>query len=162
VRAGRFVGHPAPVARLSITHVDDPPWHEVKAQLHGERRVSVWEKYLEWTPDRMVLYARYDAGMLVERHGHRSDHLVYVLAGGITVGDVACPPGTSIVLERGAVFGPIEAGSEGALLLEVMMGDPRAVPEDREAFAVLLAERGITPLPNPPLELPAWFGERTD
>ena len=46
--------------RLVFRHVDDVPWQEVKAQRHGERRVSVWEKHLEWTPERLVLYARYD------------------------------------------------------------------------------------------------------
>jgi hypothetical protein len=134
----------------------------VKAQQHGDRRVSIHEKYLEWTPDLMVLYARYDPGMLVERHGHRSDHIVYVIEGEITVGDVACGPGTNIVLEQGAVFGPIEAGPRGALMLEVMMGDPRAVPADPDGFERLLAERGVVGLPNPPFEAPAWFGTRTD
>jgi quercetin dioxygenase-like cupin family protein len=145
-----------------ITRIDDVEWQEVKAQQHGDRRVSVWEKYLEWTPELMVLYARYDPGMLIERHGHLSDHIVYVLDGEITVGNERCAAGTNIVLPKGAVFGPIEAGANGALLLEVMMGDPRAVPADPEAHAALLAARGITPLPNPPLETPAWFGERTD
>ena len=129
------------MAELKITHVDDVPWQEVKAQRHGDTRVSIWEKYLEWTPGLMVLYARYDPGM---------------------VGDVLCPPGTNIVLEEGAVFGPIEAGPRGALMLEIMTGDPRAVAADPEAFAELLAARGITPLPNPPIEAPPWFGERTD
>jgi len=151
-----------PEPRCSITHVDDVSWQEVKAQQHGDRRVSVWEKYLEWTPDRMALYGRYDPGMLIERHGHRSDHIVYVLDGEITVGDVVCRPGTNIVLEEGAVFGPIEAGADGAVLFEIMMGDPRAVPADRPGFERVCAERGITPLPNPPLVAPAWFGERTD
>lgn len=150
------------MAELKITRIDDAPWQEVKAQQHGDRRVSIHEKYLEWTPDLMVLYARYDPGMLVERHGHRSDHIVYVIEGEITVGDVACGPGTNIVLEHGAVFGPIEAGPQGALLLEVMMGDPRAVPADPDGFERLLAERGIVALPNPPFEAPAWFGTRTD
>ncbi|TML39246.1 MAG: hypothetical protein E6G27_11375 [Actinobacteria bacterium] len=145
-----------------IARVEDVAWQEVKAQLHGERRVSVWERYLEWSPGLMVLYARYDPGMLVERHGHLSNHVVYVLQGQITVGDVVCSPSTSIVLEEGAVFGPIEAGPDGALLLEIMTGDPRAVPADREGFAALLAQRGISPLPNPPIEAPAWFGTRTD
>jgi hypothetical protein len=150
------------MAELRIAHVDDAEWQEVKAQQHGDTRVSVWEKYLEWTPDLMVLYARYDPGMLIERHGHMSDHIVYVLDGEISVGDVSCRPGTNLVLERGAAFGPIEAGPQGALLLEVMMGDPRAVPADPEAFAALLRERGITPLPNRPVQAPTWFGERTD
>src|SRR4051795_5697185 len=113
---------------LRITRTADVEWQEVKAQQHGDRRVSVWEKYLEWTPGLMVLYARYDPGMLTERHGHMSDHIVYVLEGEITVGDHRCSPGTNIVLEQGAEFGPIEAGADGALLLEIMMGDPRAVP----------------------------------
>ncbi len=147
---------------LRIRHLDDVEWQEVKAQQHGDRRVSIWEKYLEWTPELMVLYARYDAGMLTERHGHMSDHIVYVLDGEITVGDVRCAKGTNIVLERGAVFGPIEAGPDGALLLEVMMGDPRAVPADSDGFAALLAARGITPLPNPPFTAPPWFAPRTD
>jgi hypothetical protein len=85
-----------------------------------------------------------------------------VLEGEITVGGEVCRPGTNIVLDQGAVFGPIEAGPDGALLLEIMMGDPRADSADKEEFERLCAERGITPLPNPPLEAPPWFGERTD
>ena len=150
------------MAELRITHLEDVPWQEVKAQQHRDRRVSVWEKYLSWTPELLVLYARYDPGMLVERHGHRSDHVVWVIEGEIRVGDELCGAGTNIVLEQGAVFGPIEAGPEGALMLEIMAGDPRAVPADPEGFAAICAERGITPLPNPPIDAPAWFGERSD
>jgi hypothetical protein len=145
-----------------IVHLDDREWIEVKAQERDGKRVSIWEKYLEWTPELMVLYARYEPGFFTERHGHKSDHIVYVLEGEITVGDVVCTPGTNIVLDQGAVFGPIEAGPEGALLLEIMMGDPRADSADKEEFERLCAERGITPLPNPPFEAPPWFGERTD
>jgi len=153
--------------RLRIIRLEDVPWQEVKAQQHGDRRVSVWEKYLEWTPERMVLYGRYDPGMLLERHGHRSDHLVHVLEGSIDVwsdlgGKEPCGPGTTLILPVGAAMGPIEAGPEGALLFEVMLGDPRSVPADPESFAALLAERGVTPLPNPTIDAPAWFGPRTD
>jgi hypothetical protein len=147
---------------LRVTNVDDIEWQEVKAQAHGDRRVSVWEKYLEWSPHLLVLYAKYDPGMLVERHGHRSDHVVFVISGELRVGDRACGPGTNLVLEEGAVFGPIEAGPDGAVLLEIMMGDPRAVPADRAEFEALCAARGITPLPNPPITAPEWFGDRTD
>jgi hypothetical protein len=145
-----------------ITRIDEIEWQEVKAQQHGDRRVSIWEKYLEWTPELMVLYARYDPGMLVERHGHRSDHIVYVIEGELNVGGVPCPAGTNIVLDTGEVFGPIEAGPDGAVLLEVMMGDPRSVPADVDGFGALLAGRGVAPLPNPPFEAPSWFGDRTD
>jgi len=148
--------------RLRIIRLEDVPWQEVKAQRHGERRVSVWEKYVEWTPERLVLYGRYDPGMLIERHGHRSDHLVHVLDGWLDVGGERCGPGTTLVLPLGAAMGPIEAGPEGATLFEVMLGDPRSVPADRDGFAALLAERGVEPLPNPPIDAPPWFGERTD
>ena len=145
-----------------FVHVDDVPWQEVKTQAHGDRRVSIWEKYLEWSPSLMVLYAKYDPGMLVERHGHASDHVVFVLSGMVRVGDVACGPGMSVVLPVGAVFGPIEAGPEGAEMFEIMAGDPRAVPADRAGFDALCAARGVTPLPNPPIDAPPWFGDRTD
>jgi hypothetical protein len=147
---------------LRIVHLADVPWQEVKAQQHGDRRVSVWEKYLEWTPERMVLYGRYDPGMLIERHGHRSDHLVHVVDGSITVGNEVCGPGTTLFLPVGAAMGPIEAGLDGAVMFEVMLGDPRAVPADRAGFDALLAERGVQPLPNPPIEAPTWFAPRTD
>ena len=148
--------------RLAFRRLSDEPWREVKAQLHGDRRVSIWEKYLEWTPERLCLYARYDPGMITERHGHRSDHVVFVLEGELNVGGEECPAGTHITLEEGAVFGPIIAGKDGALLYEIMLGDPRAVPADKAGFEKLCAERGVTPLPNPPLDMPDWVGERTD
>jgi hypothetical protein len=148
--------------RLVFRHLDQEDWIEVKAQMHGDVRVSIWEKYLEWTPNFLSLYARYDPHMITERHGHMSDHIVFVLEGEITVGDTLCTQGMHITLEKGAVFGPIIAGDEGALLYEIMMGDPRAVPADKEGFLKLCAERGVEPLPNPPVEFPEWVGGRTD
>jgi hypothetical protein len=151
--------------RLAFRTLEETPWIEVKAQLHGDKRVSIWEKWLEFTPERLSLYARYDPHVVVERHGHMSDHIVFVLEGEIDVGGRSCPAGTHITLEKGAVFGPIIAGPQGALLYEIMMGDPRSVPADRAGFEKLCAERGVQPLPNPPIDpalRPAFFGERLD
>src|SRR5262249_9855841 len=67
--------------RLHFVNIADVPWTEVIAQLHGERRVSVHEKFLEWNAKRMVVLGRYDPHVVIERHGHASDHLVYVLDG---------------------------------------------------------------------------------
>jgi hypothetical protein len=135
--------------RLAFVHVDDVPWTEVVAQQHGDRRVSVHEKFLEWTPERMVVLGRYDPGMVVERHGHASDNLVFVLEGELVVGDRHCPVGTLVVLEQGATFGPLVAGEEGALLFETWTGDVTPVPADKAGYHRLLEERGITRLPNP-------------
>lgn len=148
-----------------ICHLDDSEWIEVKAQQHGDQRVSIWERWLEFNPHCLSLYAKYDPNVLVERHGHMSDHLVFVIEGEITIADQHCPAGSHIFLDKDAVFGPIVAGPQGARLFEVMMGDPRALPADRPGFEQLCAERGVEPLPNPPIDpalLPEWFGERTD
>src|SRR4051794_4635117 len=37
-------GEGARMPELKITHLEDVEWQEVKAQQHGDRRVSVWEK----------------------------------------------------------------------------------------------------------------------
>ena len=141
--------------RLAFVHVDDVPWNEVIAQMHGDQRVSVHEKFLEWTARQMVVLGRYDPRVVVERHGHKSNHLVYVLEGDLTIGDRSCPTGTLVVLELGATFGPLIAGDHGALLLEVWMGDPAPVPADKEEYQTLLRQRGIVRLPPPPIQRPA-------
>jgi quercetin dioxygenase-like cupin family protein len=144
-----------PAPRLAFVHADDVPWTEVIAQRHGERRVSVHEKFLEWNAQRMVVLGRYDPDVVIERHGHASDHLVYVLEGDLQVGERHCPAGTLVVLEHGAVFGPLIAGAQGALLFETWAGDPRPVPADKEGYHALLKEKGIVRLPNPRFTKPA-------
>ena len=146
-------GRPTP--KLVFVNAAEIPWQEVVAQRHGERRVSVHEKFLEWTKERMVVLGRYDPRVVIERHGHKSDHLVYVLEGDLTVGDRHCPTGTLIVLEAGAAFGPLVAGERGALLFETWAGDPGPVPTDKEGYSALLRERGIERLPPPRIVRPA-------
>jgi len=138
-------------------HADDLKWQEVRAQQHGERRASVREKWLEFTPEILTLYARWDPGMIVHRHGHNSDHLVFVLEGEMSCGEVRCTKGMHIWLERGAALGPLIAGPQGVELFEVMLGDPRSWPADPEGFAKLLAQRGVQPLENPPIDMPEWL-----
>jgi hypothetical protein len=143
-------------------HLDDVPWQQVRTQMHPDGQRSVWEKWLAFRrdPPYLSLYARYDPGMVVRRHGHWSDHVVFVLGGELTCGDVRCRTGTHIELPKGAAFGPLIAGPEGAELFEVMMGDPRSWGADEEGFERLLRERGIAKLPDPPIELPDWLEDR--
>ena len=97
------------------------------------------------------------SGVIQRRHGHLSPHVVMVLDGEIMCGDRRCPAGTHIELPQGAAFGPFEAGPEGATLFEVMMGDPRGWGDDPASFERLLKQRGVDPLPDPPIELPPWL-----
>ncbi len=142
---------------LRFRHVDDEKWQEVRAQRHGDRRVSVREKWLEFSDSCLSLYAKWDPGMIVHKHGHNSEHVIFVIEGEVMCGDTLCTPGMHITLEKGAAIGPLIAGPEGCVLFEVMMGDPRSWPADPEGFAKLLAERGVEPLPNPPIDLPDWL-----
>jgi hypothetical protein len=140
-----------------ITHIDDLKWQEVRRQQHGDRTVSVFEKWPEFSDRYLTVYAKYEPGMIVQPHGHNCDHVVFVIEGDVMCGDVHCPAGTHIALDQGDTFGPFIAGPAGAVLFEVMMGDPRSFPADLGAYEVFLAERGVTQLPNPPIDMPDWL-----
>jgi hypothetical protein len=140
-----------------FTHLDDFPWQEVRRQQHGDHTASVREKWMEFSPNYLSLYAKWDPGMIVHAHGHNSNHVVFVIAGEMMCGEVKCPAGTHIALDQGDTFGPFIAGPEGVVLFEVMMGDPRSFPADPEGYKRLLAERGIEQLPNPPIDMPQWI-----
>jgi hypothetical protein len=49
-----------------------------------------------------------------KRHGHKGDHLVYVLEGRTRDRRSPLSGRTLVVLEVGAVFGPLVAGAQGA------------------------------------------------
>jgi hypothetical protein len=152
------------VAGLEPTfrHLDDPDmsWQQVKVIRNADgSTASVWEKWLAFSPDPpyLSLYARWDPGMVIRRHGHFSPHVIFVVDGDMWCGDRHCPAGTHVELPLGAAFGPFVAGSRGTVLLEVMMGDPRSWGDDPGSFLGALQERGAEALPDPPIELPGWL-----
>ena len=143
-------------------HLDDAdvPWQQVRAIERADGTVaSVWEKWLAFSPDPLYLslYAKWDPGVIQRRHGHHSPHVLMVLEGEIRCGDRWCPAGTHIELPHGAAFGPFVAGPRGALLFEVMLGDPRGWGDDPASFERVLAEHGARALPDPAIELPPWL-----
>ena len=149
---------PQPIFR----HLDDADmgWRNVKAQRNADgSEAFVREKWLAFSPDPqyLSLYAEYDPGMIVRRHGHFSPHVVFVITGSAMFGDRVCPAGTHIELPDGAAFGPVVAGPEGVTFFEVMMGDPRSWGDRPELFEQALADRGATALPDPPLDYPEWL-----
>lgn len=157
--------------RLAIVHDEAVPFTEVIAQEHttpaGVEHRSVHEKFLEWNHDRMIVIGRYDPGIVLERHGHSSDHVIYVLEGELWVGEHHCPRATLIVLEEGAVFGPLIADPEvGCLLFETWLDDVTPLPADKAGYQALLSSRGIVRLPNPafvsPPGAPGGFGTGED
>ena len=143
--------------RVKFRHLDEEKWQKVRAIELPTGPVYVREKWLEFSDKCLSLYAKWDPGMMIHKHGHNSEHVIYVIAGSMTCGDVECTPGMHITLEQGAAFGPFEAGPDGVELFEVMMGDPRSFPADTEGFERLLEEKNAKRLPNPPIELPDWL-----
>ena len=143
-----------------FAHLDDLTWQEVRRQRQGGVERSVYEKWFDLNGEYLSLYARWDPGMMVQPHGHLSNHVVFVLEGSMTCGEVECGPGTHISLDQGDTFGPFTAGPDGVVLFEVMMGDPRSFPADQERWEALLDERGVELLPNPPIDLPDWLPDK--
>ncbi|MBW2425439.1 MAG: cupin domain-containing protein [Deltaproteobacteria bacterium] len=143
------------MAPLRITPPEEGRWIEVRPQMHGDRRVAGHLKIIEQTPERVVVYTRYDPGLVIERHSHLSNEVIFVIEGELQVDGEACPAGTTLVLEKGTPFGPIEAGSEGAVIFESFDGETGHISEDYEGFLRLIEERGITLLPETEPDLPA-------
>lgn len=153
---------PRPEAVFRMLDDPDVPWQRVKAQRNADgSESSVRERWLAFRadPPYLSLFARWDPGMIVRRHGHNGPHVLVVLKGSVRIGDRDCGPGTHVELPVGAAFGPHEAGPEGCELFEVMIGDPRSWGDDPDAVERLRAERGVTPLPDPAIDLPDWLAD---
>jgi hypothetical protein len=156
-----------PTKAPTFRHLDDPDvtWQQCKRQRNADgSESSVWEKWLAFSadPPYLSLYARYDPGMIVRRHGHYSPHVVFVIEGELWVDDRRCPAGTHIELPLGAAFGPLIAGEAGATLFEVMLGDPRSWGDEPERFERAMASRGVVPLPDVELDFPEWLLDLRD
>lgn len=142
-----------------FSHLDDDglDWQEARRQRNADGTTSsVWEKWLAFGTDPVYLslYARWDPGMIVRRHGHNSPHVVFVLGGELWCEDRRLTRGTHIELPLGAAFGPFRSGAQGCELFEVMMGDPRSWGDQPELFDQWCATHGVEPLPDPPVALP--------
>jgi hypothetical protein len=152
-----------PDIQATFVHFDDLRPQRVRTQRHpdGSER-SVWDRWfvISRDPQLFALHTTWDPDVVVHRHGHLGHHGVYVMRGGMWAGDRWCDPGTYIDVPLGAAAGPYVAGPEGVDLFEFTMGDGRSWEADPDGFVALLAERGITPLPNPPIELPDWLEDQ--
>ena len=105
-------------------HLDDADWTPVQKQRNADGTVAaVREKWPIMRPDFLSAYVHYDPGMVVRRHGHRSNHIVFVLDGGAWIGDDWCTTGTHIHVPLGATFGPIVAGPDGVTCWELSFGE---------------------------------------
>ena len=70
------------------TQLDDIGWTPVQRQRNADGSESVVrERWPIMRPDFLSAYVHYEPGMVVRRHGHRSNHVVSVLEGGTWLGE---------------------------------------------------------------------------
>jgi hypothetical protein len=134
---------------LVVLPVDEAgPWHVVRAQQHADGTVvQVQCRTIERAPGRTILWTRYEPGVVLRQHTHACDQVTLVVEGEFTAGNKRCAAPSVLVLEQGARFGPVVAGPEGALLLEVFIGaSTSSTGTDLAGYQALLAELGIRPL----------------
>ena len=96
-----------PEPQLIVRHVDDLQWHEVRSQQIGDRRTSVWNRFVDITEDRTVAYTRYDAGVMLPSHSHHSDEVIYIIEGEVTVGGQSLARGHRGGARGGQVLRPV-------------------------------------------------------
>jgi quercetin dioxygenase-like cupin family protein len=142
----------------TFRHVDDIAWTPVQAQRNADGTTSVIrERWPIMRPDFLSAYVHYEPGMVVRRHGHRSNHVVIVLDGAGWLRGVPCGPGTHVHVPLGAMFGPIVAGPDGLTCWELSFGEFGGWSDETASYEREIAARGVTPLPDPPLVMPDWW-----
>jgi hypothetical protein len=149
-------GYPAPRFR----HSDEVEWREVLAQEQNGKRVSAWEKWLDFSPQVMCAETRLDPGMIIPPRGRNCISTILVVDGSMVVGGRECTKGMHITLGVGVPLGVTVAGREGVTLYEVRLGDPTSWHVHPEGFDALDIEHGAKPLPIPSLDLPVWMGDK--
>ncbi len=149
-----------------IVDVADVPEQEVvRIEFADGRVASIFERFLETSPRMFSFFNRWDPGMISLRHGHQGDHVVYVLAGEVRVGERLCRAGTHIFLMHGDRFGPWIAGTDGCELLGIIAGNPAPfwTAEDMAEYHALLERHGAKSGAVPPLKLlPAWMPQQSN
>lgn len=138
--------------------MDDIAWTPVQRQRNADGSESVVrERWPIIRPGFLSAYVHYEPGMVVRRHGHRSNHVVVVLDGDGWLGGVPVRAGSHMHVPLGASFGPIVAGTEGLTCWETSFGEFGGWGDQPELYEREIAARGVSPLPDPPLHIGDWF-----
>ncbi|HEY3694953.1 hypothetical protein [Phenylobacterium sp.] len=148
-----------------IRHLDEFPENEVvRIEYEDGRSSSILERFLTILPNFVSFYNRWDPGMMSLKHGHRGDHVVFVLEGEVTIGDQLCRKGSHIFLMHGDRFGPWIAGPQGCELLGIIAGEGGAFWSDQDMtdYRDLLARHGAKQIAVPRLQNVAAWKVRRD
>ena len=144
----------AKVPRLRVGNVHELPWLRTREQQNSDGTRSAVQNRIVASEPMFVTYTRYEPSMMLARHSHQADEVIFILAGEVRVGEQRWTEGTVAIVEEGAFFGPLVAGPEGALLFEVFNGQAQRAEQDRNGWDELKAARGVSELPIPEFVLP--------
>lgn len=142
----------------TITHLDDVPAEEMlRFRFRDGSTASVWEKWIELSPNYVAFWNRWEPGAMTAPHGHTGDHINFILSGEIRSKHGVARAGSHIMLEHGDIFGPWVAGPDGCELYGFIAGEGSPFAGDADEWAAFLDEHGaeLVALP-PPTRLPPW------
>lgn len=138
--------------------VDEITWTPVQRQRNADGSESVIrERWPVIRPGFLSAYVHYESGMVVRRHGHRANHVVILLDGDAEIAGGRSTAGTHLHVPLGAAFGPLIAGPDGVTCWETSFGEFGGWGDEPELYDDAVALRGVTPLPDPHIELGDWF-----
>ena len=142
----------------TLRPVDDIAWTAVQRQRNADGSESVIrERWPIIRPGFLSAYVHYEPHMVVRRHGHRSNHVVILLDGDAEIAGRHCTARTHVHVPLGAAFGPLVAGPAGVTCWELSFGEFGGWGDEDELFDAAVRARGVTPLPDPPIDLGDWF-----
>lgn len=111
------------MGRVIVQHIDEAPWvrggpraegrerhPEGGGQLVGDLERGPWV-HVNWLP----------GGLVAPPHQHDQDEVLFILEGGLSLGDRRCGPGTVVYLERATRYG-FRVWDEGVRFLNIRPG----------------------------------------
>ncbi len=69
-----------------------------------------------------IQFVEYDAGHREKPHSHSESEVLWVLNGEVSIGGQTLRAGAGAFIEKDTVYGPLEAGNQGARFLRIGLG----------------------------------------
>jgi len=109
------------MGKAIIMHIDDAPWIKRRPSPPGDQRERGDQLIGDLDKGPWIHIVSIEPGMVATPHRHDQDEVIYIVEGGIILGDRTCGPGTVIFMERDTEYGFTVADS-GVRFLNIRPG----------------------------------------